>query len=389
MWNLELGICLEIGIWCLVLSMKILHVTSHLNIGGVTSYVLALTKACIERGHRVIIAAGGGETQQQLSALGAAHWPVPLHTSVEFSPQVFAATRRLSRQLAQESVDLLHAHTRVGQVVADRLSQRHHVPYLTTWHGFFRQNLGRRLWPCIGDAAIAISEPVRQHLLNDFHVSPQRVHLIPHGIDTTAFETPVDPAMQQQLRAQLGLSGTGPVVGTMARLVASKGVDHLIRSFVQVRAALPETHLLIIGDGQARSSLERLVAACGLDGSVHFSGTLPQTRVALSLMSVFVFLPAEQEGFGLSLLEAIASGRPVVAVRRGGGSTWVLDQEHIGLTVEPDDPAVLAQAIVRWLRDGEAACRAAGAARAIVKEHYSLSRMIDGVEAIYRALVTR
>ncbi|MBI4004305.1 MAG: glycosyltransferase family 4 protein [Candidatus Omnitrophica bacterium] len=369
--------------------MKILHITSHLNVGGVTSYVLSLSKAFAQRGHRIIVASGGGQLERQVEALGGVSWRVPLATSVEFSPQVFAATRTLSRRLQEEPVELLHAHTRVGQVVADRLSRRHHIPYVTTWHGFFRPNLGRRLWPCTGDATIAISEPVRQHLLRDFHVPTVRVHLIPHGIDTSPFESPVDPAAQARLRTQLGLPEAAVVVGTMARLVASKGVDHLIRSFAHVRIAVPAAHLLIIGDGEERAALERLAKVSGLDGRVHFAGTLPQTQLALSLMSVFVFLPAEQEGFGLSLLEAMASGRPIVAVRRGGGAPWVLDDSGIGALVEPDDPAALGQAVAQVLRNGEAACRQAGQARAIVKERYSLSRMIDQVEAVYRALVPR
>src|SRR3989338_4568903 len=367
--------------------MRILHITSHLNIGGVTSYVLSLSKALAQRGHRIIVASGGGQLEDRVNALGGTHWRAPLSTSVEFSPQVFAASRTLARQLQHEPVDVLHAHTRVGQVVADRLSRRCHVPYVTTWHGFFRPNLGRSLWPCLGDATIAISEPVRRHLVQDFHVPSERVHLIPHGIDPAPFEAPADPAAQQRLREQVGIPCSGPVVGAIARLVPSKGVDHLVRSFVQVRASLPKTHLLIVGDGTQRSALESLVRTSGLEGAVHFAGTLPETRVALSLMDVFVFLPAQQEGFGLSLLEAIASGRPVVAVRRGVGSAWVLDQERIGLTVEPEDPAALAQAIVQWLRNGEAACRAAGAARAVVKERYSLTRMVDQVDAVYRQLV--
>ena len=367
--------------------MRILHVTSHLNIGGVTSYVLSLSKTLAQRGHRIIVASGGGQLEDRVNALGGAHWRAPLSTRVEFSPQVFAASRTLARQLQQEPVDLLHAHTRVGQVVADRLSRRCHIPYVTTWHGFFRPNLGRRLWPCLGDATIAISEPVRRHLVQDFHVPSERVHLIPHGIDPAPFEAPADPAAQQRLREQVGIPCSGPVVGAIARLVPSKGVDHLVRSFIQVRASLPKTHLLIVGDGTQRSALESLVRTSGLEGAVHFAGTLPETRVALSLMDVFVFLPAQQEGFGLSLLEAIASGRPVVAVRRGGGAAWVLEDSGIGALVEPDDPASLGQAVVQLLRDGEAACRQAGAARAVVKERYSLARMVDQVEGVYRQLV--
>src|SRR3989338_7549865 len=349
--------------------MRILHVTSHLNIGGVTSYVLSLSKTLAQRGHRIIVASGGGQLEDRVNALGGTHWRAPLSTSVEFSPQVFAASRTLARQLQHEPVDVLHAHTRVGQVVADRLSRRCHVPYVTTWHGFFRPNLGRSLWPCLGDATIAISEPVRRHLVQDFHVPSERVHLIPHGIDPAPFEAPADPAAQQRLREQVGIPCSGPVVGAIARLVPSKGVDHLVRSFVQVRASLLKTHLLIVGDGTQRSALESLVRTSGLEGAVHFAGKLPETRV------------------GHSLLEAMASARPIVAVRRGGGAAWVLEDSGIGALVEPDDPASLGQAVVQLLRDGEAACRQAGRARAVVKERYSLTRVVDQVEALYRDVI--
>ena len=132
-----------------------------------------------------------------------------------------------------------------------------------------------------------------------------------------------------------------------------------------------------------RSSLERVAADCGVVDAVHFTGSLPETRVALSLMNVCVFLPAEQEGFGLSLLEAMASGRPIVAVRRGGGATWVLEESGVGVLVEPGDPKGLASAVTQLLHDGEFACRLAGKARAVVKERYSLTRMVDQVEKVY------
>ena len=275
----------------------------------------------------------------------------------------------------------------VGQVVAQRLARGHSIPYVATWHGFFRPNLGRRLWPCTGDLTIAISEPVEQHLRQAFRVPETHIRLIPNGIDPTPFESPADPATQQRLREQLCLPSHGPVVGTVARLVASKGIEQLIRGFAQVRASVPNAQLLIVGDGAERAHLEQEAAACGVREAVHFAGTLPETRVALSLMHVFVFLPAKQEGFGLSLLEAMASGRPVVAIRRGGGAAWVLEQSEVGALVEPGDLEGLASAITRLLQHGDMACREAGKARAIVKERYSMSRMVDAVEAVYRELV--
>ncbi len=369
--------------------MRVLHLTSHLNVGGVTSALLSLSQALVLRRHEVIIASGGGGLEAELVSRTLTHWRAPLHTSVEFSPQVVLATHELAQRMAATPVDIIHAHTRVGQVVADRLSRRLRVPYITTWHGFFRPNLGRWLWPCTGHLTIAISEPVRQHLMATFHVPPQRIRLIPHGIDPAPFEAPIESVVQQQARNRWRLGHDGPVIGTVARLVPSKGVDQLIRSLPAIRRSVPAAQLLIVGDGEARDSLQQLAASQGLAEAVHFTGALSQTRVALSLMNVFVFLPAEQEGFGLSLLEAMAGARPIVAVRRGGGASWVLEEAKVGLLVEPGNSDALAEAIVRMLRDGETACRAAGQARTVVKERYSLARMADQVESIYKELVDR
>jgi len=364
--------------------MKVLHLTSHLNVGGVSRHVVSLASELAQRGHRPIIAADGGELEPQIRSVGLPHWRVPLHTSAEFSPQVALAAWRLSARLQREPVDLLHAHTRVSQIVAAWLSRRFEIPYVTTWHGFFRPNLGRRLWPCTGVLTIAISEPVRQHLLQDFGVPEARIRLIPHGIEADVFAAPVEPAAQQRLREQLQLPSGAPVIGTVARLVASKGVDQLIRSLPQIRAAVPDARLLIIGDGEERSRLEQLAETLGVSQAVRFSGTLTQTRIALSLMQVFVFLPAEEEGFGLALLEAMASGRPIVAVRRGGGSTWLLEESRVGALVEPGDPSRLASAVLRLLQDGEAARRSAAQAQTVARERFSLSRMVDAVESVYQ-----
>ena len=367
--------------------MRILHLTSHLNVGGVTRYVLSLSRALAQHGHRVIIAADGGALEAEAATHGLAYWRVPLATSAEFSPRVFRAAHTLAARLRDEPADLIHAHTRVSQVVADRLSHRFGIPYVTTWHGFFRAgNLGRRLWPCTGALTIAISEPVRRHLLEDFHLPDARIRLIPHGIDAASCEVPVETSARQQFREEMRLGSNGPVIGTVARLVASKGVDQLIRSLPRIRAAVPGASLLIVGDGKERPALERLAAGEGVAEAVRFAGAVADTRVALSVMSVFVFLPAEEEGFGLALLEAMAGGRPIVAVRRGGGAAWVLEESGVGRLVEPGDPQALADAVIWYLQHGEDACRAAGKGRAVVKERYSLTRMVDQVEAVYREL---
>lgn len=366
--------------------MNILQITSHLNVGGVTSHVLGLSKALAARGHRMIVASGGGRLEELLGRLGVEHWPSPLATSADFSPQVFGAAKALVERARTEHLDAVHAHTRVGQVVADRLGRDLGVPMVATWHGFFRPNLGRRLWPCTGDMTIAISEPVRQHLMLDFHVPEERVRLVVHGIDPSPFESPADPTAPQRLADALRLPPDAAVAGTVARLVPAKGIDLLIRALPAIRQQVPSAHLLLVGDGEARAELEALARSLGVADAVRITGVLPETSSALALMRTFVFMPAHQEGFGLSLLEAMAAARPIVAVRRGKGSVWVLEQGAAGQLVEPDDPAALARAVTHYLQDGDAAAHAGAEARKLVKARFSLERMAGEVEAIYEEL---
>lgn len=363
--------------------MKILQLTSHLHVGGITTHVVSLSEALVKRGHQVVVASGGGMLTERLMSHGIPCWWVPVKTSAEFSPQVAWACWQLGRMILKYPVELIHAHTRVAQVVAHWLWLRHRIPYVTTWHGFYRRRLSRRWFPCTGLLTIAISEPVFHHLEDEFGVAAERIRLIPHGVDVARFEQPVDPAQREQLRTRLHLAPNGPVIGTVSRLVMAKGVEQLIESFRHVISRIPQAHLLVVGDGSDRVHLERLAKRLGLAEAVHFTGTLPETRVALSLMDVFVFVPATKEGFGLSLLEAMAMGLPIVAIRRGGGSLWVLQESQVGLVVLPDDPTSLRDAVVRLLEDPSYARQLAAQGLAVAKARYDLERMVAQVERSY------
>lgn len=257
--------------------MRILHLTSHVNVGGITTYVVQLSEALARRGHQVVVASGGGALAWRCERNGLVHWEVPLLTSAEFSPQVAWAGWQVSRRLRAHPVDLIHAHTRVAQVVADRLSRRHRIPYVTTWHGFYRRRLSRRWWPCTGMRTIAISQPVADHLRTVFDVPASRIHLIPHGVDVARFAAPAPAADIQALRARLALDHVGPVIGTVARLVPSKGLDQLLAAFRHVAAQAPSARLLIVGDGPQRAGLEQVAQRLGIQRAVRFAGTLPDT----------------------------------------------------------------------------------------------------------------
>ena len=364
--------------------MRILHCTSHLNIGGITRYVLALTEQHVQRGHQVTIASDHGQTAPLLRALGATHWPVPLQTSMEWSPQVFSAIRLLTARLQQEPVDILHAHTRVGQVVAEALSRRLHIPYVTTWHGIYRRRLGRRLWPCTGKLTIAISGLVRQHLIQDFRVPEQRIRCIYNGVDTNYYATLPSAAAVAHYRRHVGLAPQQPVVGAVGRLAAGrvKGFDTLLVAAMLLQEAVPTLQVLIVGEGPRRPFLEDVAERLGVRDRVHFIGEAADIRLPMAVMDCFVFSSRWPEAFGLTLVEAMAAGKPVVATR-AGAVPEVVRHGVDGWLVPADDPAAMADGILQLLNDRARASRLGHHAAQRVREAFTLERLAAEVEAVY------
>ena len=370
--------------------MKILHVTSHLNIGGITRYTLSLSQQLAKRGHRVMIASGGGQMESRAEAIGLEPWRLPLKTSQEFSHKTFRSIRQILDRLEREPVDILHAHTRVAQVVADQVSRRSKIPYVTTWHGIYKRRLGRKWYPCTGKVCIAISGMVFQHLLRDFQVPQERARLIYNGIDTVHYEVPPDPAVIRAYRERWRIPDGQPVIGGIGRLAAGevKGFDLLLAAACLLKETLPGIQVLIVGDGPRRPFLEDVAERLGILDNVHFVGEAEDIRIPLAAMNVFVFPSRWPEAFGLTLVEAMAAGKPVVAVRMGAVPEILCDGVD-GFLVDPEDIQGLAQGIARALSDRELAEHMGRQAQLRVRERFGLERMAAEVEEVYREVLGR
>ena len=368
--------------------MKILHMASHLNIGGITRYILSLSERLVKRGHRVIIASGGGQAEPQVRAIGATHWRLPFHTSMEFSPQVFWGIAHLTTQLRQEPVDVIHAHTRVGQVVADRISRRLKIPYVTTWHGVYQRRVGRRLWPCAGKMTIAISELVHQHLLQDFNIPEKQIRCIHNGVDAAHYAVLPEPASVQTYRKRCQMLEGRPVIGTVGRLAAGrvKGFDTLLVAAKLVMESLPDIQVLIVGDGPRRPFLEDITRRLGIQSHIHFAGEAEDIRIPFALMDLFVFTSRWPEAFGLTLVEAMAAGKPVIATK-SGAVPEIVRHDVDGWLVPPDDPSAMAEGILHLLSDRALTTRFGHQGQMRVRQAFSLDRLAVEVEAVYREIV--
>lgn len=221
------------------------------------------------------------------------------------------------------------------------------------------------------DAVVAVSRFTQRVLVDEMGISPDRVCLIENGVDTKRFSPgPDDPAF----RARFGLAGKRIVVA-VGRLIARKGFDQTIRAWPRIFAAHPDSHLLIIGDGPQRASLQALVDQSGVAHSITLAGALSDADLLSAYRSAALFampnrtMPdGDTEGFGLTFLEANACGRAVVGGRAGGAVEAVQDGVS-GLLVNGERVDEIADAILRVLGDDAFRARLEAGALAHAQAH--------------------
>ena len=363
--------------------MNILYLTNHLDIGGVTSYVLTLADGMKKKGHTVFLASSGGELLPKFLEAGVTFVQIPIRTKQEISPAVFLSFLKLRNFVKENKIDIIHANTRVTQVLAASLGRFCAKPYISTCHGFFKKRLSRRLWSCWGIKVIAISEAVREHLVNDFKVKEADVRLIHNGIDINKFEIP-NPKSKNDYKKDLGL-GSGPVVGIVARLSDVKGHAYLIEAMKSVLGKIPQVQLLIVGDGKMKQGLVKLVRSLKIEKSVYFIPAVSDIAQVFGAMDLFV-MPSLKEGLGLSLMQAMAVGLPVIGSDVGGIKSLIKMGEN-GILVKAADSLILASAILDLLEDPAQAKLLGDRARDCIRENFSLDKMIQETENVYSSIL--
>ncbi len=364
--------------------MKILILSNHLNFGGITAYVGNLCKALQGKDDiEMVVASRGGDCEKDLQKMGVHVLRIPLSTKSEVSPKVFWSFLKLRKEIKRLKIDVIHANTRVTQVLAALLSGATGVPVLSTCHGYFKRRLFRRLFPCWGRRVIAISDQVRDHLIDDFKIDPQRIELIYNGVDLEKFmPRPLEEIVAE--KKKWGLSPAKKIIGHIGRLSPVKGQRFLILAAAVLARKRKDFQILLIGDGDQKENLQKLIHQNRLGEIVFLCPSVRETTLALNMMDVFV-MPSLQEGLGISLLEAQAQGVPIVASRVGGIPT-IVEDAVTGLLVPAQDEHALALAISRLLDDQALRQCVVEKAKRQVREKFSLGEMAEKTRKVYTDL---
>lgn len=233
---------------------------------------------------------------------------------------------------------------------------------------------------------IALSRDLETYLRTLVQVEPDRLSQIYNGVDTQRFHP---PARRAPLPHPMFERPDLIVIGTVGRMEPVKDPLNLARAFVRCAESMPDVRdrlrLVMVGDGRLRGEVEALLAAAGLGGQAWLPGARGGVEEVLRGLDIFV-LPSLSEGISNTILEAMATGLPIVATRTGGNPELVQESET-GLLPPPDDSAALADAIGRYIREPALRQTHGARGRQVALERYSLTAMVEGYAEIYTQLL--
>ena len=361
-------------------SLRILHINPEMAWGGGENQLHYLISALKHRGHfQTLVCQPGSILSTRLAQEGS-----PIETIRMRNELSILGIKHLRRIFRKGQFDVVHFHT----------ARAHMLGALATWPPDPPIRIATRrmehrtggllkalfLYNWLTDTTVAISQSVR-HALLQVGVRDHKLRIIHDGVDISRFEDHVP----QQWRQKLGIEENAPVVGFIGSLIKKKGIEFLLQAGPQILEKHPYCRFLLIGTGPLQSQLEQLATSLEIRHSVIFAG--PQTDIPsiLAAMDIFV-LPSLQEGLGVSVLEAMAAGKPIVASRVGGLPESVL-QGETGFLVNPGDQDELARSLLGLLEDPGLRTRLGQAGKNRVETHFSSEQMALQYEALYWELL--
>jgi glycosyltransferase involved in cell wall biosynthesis len=366
-----------------VTSLRIALALETSGPGGAENVVVRLAAALRERGDQPIVATlEPGWMTERVEALGIPVWIVPQRPGFDFA-WVF----RFARELSRARIDVLHSHEFAMNSFGSAAALLARVPAISTIHGRNwvsdrpRRAFAYRMLRRLGVPVVAVSEDLAGFLVERLGIPRERLALVHNGIPLPdATPSGARSARRSAARAALAIPADRSLVVAVGNLYPVKDHATLLRAL----ARLPDARVAIAGRGAEEQPLRQLAVELGLADRVHLLGLRDDVGTVLAAGDVFV-QPSLSEGLPLAVLEAMASGLPVVATRVGGVHEAVADGTT-GFLVPPGDPAALAAALARVLESPDRGAALGSAGRARVEAEFSVARMADHYRSLYAAL---
>jgi glycosyltransferase involved in cell wall biosynthesis len=363
------------------------HILSSFGMGGQERVAFDLAVSQLRAGWRVtalsLAPPPDGPLAAEFQAAGAQVERVA-RPKPGVDPMLFL---RLAQFLREHQVDLVHTHNRMALIYGAPAARLARAAVVHTKHGnnpkggtrLVAGNIAGRLL----DAFVAVSEETAQIARRRREVNLRKLHVIPNGIELGRFYP--DPEARVRVRAELGIDPDAWVIGTVGRVAVEKNQALLLRAAAPLLG--PKVRLIVAGDGPLMASLQELVITLGISGPAHLLGVRRDVPAVLNALDVFA-MSSDTEGLPLVVLEAMATGLPVVSTSVGGIPN-VLSEGQTGFLVPAGDDAALRDRLAKLAAD-PAMTRACGArARAVTVERFSAERMQREYLELYARVLSK
>jgi glycosyltransferase involved in cell wall biosynthesis len=361
--------------------MKVVHVEAGRHLYGGALQVLYLLRGLRSRGGvNILVCPRASAIAEAATGVADRIYPLPMGGDLDA-----LLVPRLLRVLRRERPVLVHVHSRRGADLWGGLAARlAGIPAVLSRRVDNPLPAWALRWQMpLYDQVITISEAIREVLISA-GVVPSKARCVHSAVDTDEYRPGCDRAW---FHRGLGLAARERALGVVAQLIPRKGHTVLIDALPQVVARVPDVRVLIFGKGPLESHLKDLVAARGLEQHVRFFGFRQDLAKVLPCLDLLVH-PALLEGLGVSLLQAAASGVPIVAAR-SGGVPEICRHEVNGLLVPPGDSSQLAGAVLSLIDDGERRRRYGQQGRVQAVKEFSIEAMTTGNFEVYQETVAR
>ena len=382
--------------------VRVARVIARLNIGGPAQHAILLA-AGLDRTRfsttlvTGVVGRGEGDFSGMAHARGVDPVVIPELGRAIHPARDLMALIKLVRLFRALRPDIVHTHTAKAGTLGRLAARFARVPVkIHTFHGhvlegYFPRPVTRafleieRRLARTTDRLVTVSPRLKAQLLAMGIGRPEQVEVVPLGLDLERFRRalPASPT----LRPSLGLAEGAPLLGIVGRLVPIKDHATLFRALARLHAEGRIAHLAVVGDGEERVRLEGLARSLGLGLQIHFLGWRVDLETILGELDV-VICASRNEGTPVALIEAMATGTPVLSTEVGG----VADLVTHGLTgwlVSPGDPDAMARGIRHLLDDGPLRGRLAAAGREVALDRHEVACLISRVEVLYTDLLPK
>lgn len=358
--------------------MKIAHVLQWFELGGGESVALRLAGRQREAGHDVqALAFAGGPLQQRFEREGIPTQVLPKRAG--FDPLLYV---RVLAVCLTRGYTVVHTHDQQSLVYVAAPARASGARVIHTKHGDTvegtRRLVLRRMAAAFVHAFVAVSETTAGTARHHREVSEGKLTVVENGVDTTRFGP--DDQARSALRRELGIGADARLIGTVGRQERVKNPELLMRAVAPLLG--PDVHLVLAGDGSLAGRLSALSASLPNTESIHLLGRRDDIPRLLSALDIFA-LSSEAEGLPLVILEAMATGLPVISTAVGGIPAVVQDA-RTGILVPTGDEQALRVAVGSLLGDLGRAGEMGGRGRTLVEDQYSLDVVSEAYQRLYQ-----